>query len=171
MLTQTRLRELLGYDPLTGELQWRYSHRGRVAGALAGTICTFGYRVIRIDNELFRSARLVWLYMTGQWPDNDIDHVNGKPSDDRWENLRDATKSENMRNTKMRINNTSGARGVSWNKRLSKWHARVNVNKTLYHCGYFDSFEAAVLARDAKAKTLHGAFARLNSNPPLETIQ
>jgi hypothetical protein len=63
----------------------------------------------------------------------------------------------------LRLNNTSGARGVSWNKRLGKWHARVNYQRRLFHCGYFDTFEEARTARDAKALQLHGAFAQLNN--------
>jgi hypothetical protein len=172
MLTQLRLRELLVYEPETGIFWWRRQSnatgptlgvRERWANQRAGALTVQGYSIINVDGERFRSVRLAWLYMTGEWPTNHIDHINGDPADDRWVNLREATRSENMANAKLiRTNNTSGARGVSWNKRLEKWHARVNFERRLYHCGYFNSFEEAVESRDRKAAQLHGAFAQLN---------
>lgn len=168
MLTQQRLRESLSYDPNTGIFRWRYSHIRRVAGREVGNISVHGYKLITIDNEKFRASRLAWLYMTGEWPKADIDHINGDPADDKWSNLRAATESENMRNTKLRADNTSGSRGVSWNKRRNKWHVRVNVNNMLYHVGYFDDFGQAKAARDAKASILHGAFARFDQLPATE---
>jgi hypothetical protein len=172
MITALRLRELLDYDPLTGIFLWRRQSgvfnsaagpRNRWASKRAGAMTVQGYYIISVDNERLRAARLAFLYMTGEWPKEHIDHINGDTADDRWCNLRQCSIAENMANTKLlRLNNTSGARGVSWNKRLEKWHARVNFQGCLHHCGYFDSFEEAVQARDAKAKQIHGAFAKLN---------
>lgn len=171
MLTQQRLRELLDYDPITGCFWWREQEatnssangpRNRWAEQEAGATTVQGYRIVSVDNERFRACRLAWLYMTGEWPTNDIDHRNGNQADDRWENLRSATKAQNMQNAKMRADNKSGARGVSWNKRKQKWHVRVNADGMMYHCGYFDDFDKAVAVRDAKAIQLHGAFVRLN---------
>jgi hypothetical protein len=175
MLTQLRLRELLVYEPETGVFWWRVQSnvangptlgvRRRWANQRAGALTVQGYYIINVDGERFRAARLAWLYMTGLWPDEHIDHIDGNSADDSWLNLRQATRSENMANAKLlRTNNVSGARGVYWNKRRSKWHARVSFQNCHYHCGYFDSFEEAVKARDAKAVQLHGAFAQLNSS-------
>lgn len=178
MLTQQRLQELLNYDPDTGEFRWKSGYdcvtsargpRNRWAGQLAGVICVHGYRLISVDNERFRASRLAWFYMTGEWPPVDIDHVNGKRSDDRWQNLRVASESENMRNSKRYANNTSGTRGVSWNKRRGKWHARVRVDNKVHHCGYFVKLEDAKAARDRKAAMLHGAFARFDTLQIQET--
>lgn len=164
MLTQLRLRELLDYDPITGIFRSRHARSKLKIGDCAGTIQFQGYRLISVDGEKLRAARLAWLYMTGEWPTEHIDHINGDPADDRWANLRQASRSENMANQKLlRLDNTSGARGVSWDKRLGKWHARVNYQRKLHHVGYFDSFEEAVAARDAKAAAIHQAFAKLNS--------
>jgi len=163
-ITQTRLRELLEYDPDTGVFRWRKGGTGRYyPGRVAGATNVQGYRVISFGGERLRAARLAWLYMTGEWPDKHIDHINGDPGDDRWCNLREASESQNMSNVKLRAHNTSGAIGVSWNKRRGKWHARVNFELVTYHVGYFDSFEEAVKARDMKATQLHGAFAQLNN--------
>ena len=112
MLTQLKLRELFNYDPVTGIFVNR-----RLAHRATGSITLEGYRTIHVDGERFRAARLAVLYMTGEWPKEHVDHINGFRLDDRWENLREATRSENMRNTKLRSNNTSGTRGVSWNMR------------------------------------------------------
>lgn len=166
MLTQTRLRELLEYDPATGAFRWRKGGTGRYyAGRIAGATSVQGYRVINFDGEKLRAARLAWLYMTGKWPDEHVDHINGDRGDDRWANLREATRAENLHNVGLRVHNTSGVRGVYWNKRQQQWHARVNFNGTLFHCGYFDSIEEAKAARDAKAFSLAGEFARFDNLP------
>lgn len=179
MLTQMRLRELLDYDPMTGTFTWRrQAHvkdgptlgvRNRWAGQVAGATTIQGYRIINVDGERLRACRLAWLYMTGNWPVEHVDHINGNSLDDKWINLRECTRSENMSNAKLlRLNNTSGARGVDWNKRLGKWHARVKFEGQLHHCGYFDNFDDAVKARDTKAAQIHGAFAKLNTMTPKE---
>jgi len=166
MLTQTRLREMLEYDPDTGVFRWRKGGPGRYyPGRIAGATNAGGYRVIAFDGERLRAARLAWLYMTGKWPEEHVDHINGNPADDRWANLREATRAENLHNVGLRPNNTSGVRGVSWNKRQQQWHARVNFNGTLFHCGYFDTLDEAKAARDAKAFSLAGEFARFDSIP------
>lgn len=171
MLTQQRLREVLDYNPQTGIFKWRRQAstgtsadgaRNRWAGKIAGASHVEGYRLISVDNEKFRGARLAWLYMTGEWPQHHVDHIDGNPSNDAWANLREATRSENMCNTKTRADNLSGARGVSWNARKGLWHARVNVRGKLHHCGYFKTIEEAKKARDTKAEELHGAFARFD---------
>lgn len=97
--------------------------------------------------------------MTGEWPSNDIDHINRDTTDDRWCNLRSTTKSQNLANSKLRDDNISGARGVSWATRQKKWHARVKH----VHLGYFNDFNEAIKARDAYAKQVYGDFAALNT--------
>lgn len=104
--------------------------------------------------------------MTGEWPKQIVDLINGDRGDDRWANLREATYSQNNQNMTIRSDNTSGVKGVGWNKRQGKWHARVKVNGQLFHCGYFDSLEEAQQARNAKAALVHGEFARFESLNP-----
>ena len=162
MLTQETLRQRLFYNPDTGLFSWRNIPSNKYPGQITGTISYYGYRVIQLDNTLYRCARLAWLYMTGEWPVEHIDHINGDEANDSWSNLRAATRSQNMCNTKLRADNSSGVRGVSWNKRKGKWHVRVNVRGQMHHGGYFDDLEEASLVRDMIASKLHGDFARLN---------
>jgi hypothetical protein len=126
--------------------------------------------LISVDNEKFRAARLAWLYMTGEWPKDIVDHINGVRDDDRWENLRAATQGQNCLNTARRSDNTSGVKGVGWNTRLGKWHARVKIGGQQHHCGYLDNLEDAKLARETKAGQLHGAFARFDSLTPSKDL-
>ncbi len=172
MLTQERLKQLFDYNPLSGVFV-RKAHccsgpaKGpaqRWAGKPAGAICVYGYCLINVDNVKYRRARLAFLYMTGEWPSTHVDHINGNPADDRWENLRLATREQNMANTKVRLDNTSGARGVSWNARKGLWHVRVTTNGRTTHGGYFADFDKAVIRRDELALKLHGEFARLIEN-------
>lgn len=167
MLTQQRLRELLDYDPDTGTFRWRNRPVGN--GAFkpeyrAGAE-SHGYTTISVEGERFFASRLAWLYMTGKWPDNEVDHINGRPADDRWSNLREATRSQQVMNTSLRIDNKSGSRGVIWSKSKNKWRAFVNLKGRQFHCGYFDTIKEAKASRDAKATLLHGEFARFDTLP------
>lgn len=145
MLTIERLKELLSYNPTTGELIHNFSRGGRRKGSSAGCRRKDGYVMIRLDNVLYLRHRLVWLFHTGIFPDLFIDHINRIPGDDRFENLRQSTQSENLCNTKMQTNNTSGHRGVSWHKEKSKWRAYGDGGKQKFkHLGYFINLEDAV---------------------------
>jgi hypothetical protein len=166
MLTQTCLRELLDYDPITGVFRYRKSSRRGWSGKVAGSIkpgTSGGYRLIVVDGERFRASRLAWLYMTGTWPDEDVDHIDRNRSNDVWSNLRLATRSQNMANGHIRSTNTSGYRGVTWDERTGKWRAQVVHNYRNFYCGLHDTPEQAAQARDAKAVKLHGEYTRLST--------
>jgi len=161
-MEQERLKQLLDYDPWTGNFKWR-EHRANVkAGQLAGHLTKMGYRTIRIDKKMYLAHRLAWLYTHGTWPTVHIDHVNGTPGDDRIINLRLATHSENMRNRKDHSNNSSGFKGVSWHKGAKKWAAGIRIHGRRKHLGLFDAAEAAHLAYCEAAKALHGSFSRVS---------
>src|SRR5215468_9579313 len=96
MLTAKRLRKVLSYAPTTGIFRWKVSAGSRAPlGAIAGARNGRGYHQIRIGGRPYSASRLAWLYMTGKWPNSEISYINGKPSDTRWANLREATSSEN----------------------------------------------------------------------------
>ena len=101
MLTAKRLRKVLSYAPTTGIFRWKVSASSRApVGAIAGAKNGRGYHQIRIGGRPYSASRLAWLYMTGKWPNSEISYVNGKPSDTRWTNLREATSSQNRNRPK-----------------------------------------------------------------------
>jgi hypothetical protein len=169
-ITAERLRYLLYYDPDSGVFRWRVStsHRAPV-GSLAGTMSR-GYCLINIDEIKYIASNLAWLYMTGEWPVSGIDHRDQDPTNDRWENLRLADQSQNLSNARIRSDNSSGSRGVSWHRGKMKWRAYVTLNGKQFFCGYHDTVEKAKEARDAKAIMLHGEFARFDDLNPSEGV-
>ncbi len=166
-LTAERLKELLHYDPTTGVFTWRM-RRGRSAleGQQAGSIRIArydsggGYRDIGIDGQLYLAHRLAWLYMTGQWPPAHIDHDNSVRDDNRWDNIRPATVSQNGMNRPAQANNTSGFKGVTHHKRARKWMAQITKDGRHYYLGLYETSEAAHEAYRKAATLLHQEFAR-----------
>ena len=108
-----------------------------------------GHLVGRISRKLVFAHRVVFAMQKGHWPEHSIDHINGDPSDNRIENLRDVPHIENLRNQVTRKNNTTGVTGVSFNKRLGKWMAHICVKGKYTHLGFFLAKDAAVSARQA----------------------
>ena len=161
MLTAERLRELLHYDSDTGVFTWRVDRRGgRKAGDVTGARHGRGYVVIGIDNKLYLAHRLAWLWMTGAWPEDKIDHMDLDRANNRFANLRPATESQNKANAPLRRDNTSGFKGVSWHSAVNRWAAQIHHNKRHYHLGLFDRPEEAHDAYVAAAERLFGEYAR-----------
>lgn len=157
-LTAKRLRELLEYNPATGNFYWKtdLGCHNKYEGLKAGGVNYHGYVRVAIDGVSYRANRLAWLYMTGDWPSQLIDHVNRNKADDRWENLRLATRSQNRRNAGRAINNTSGLTGVS--PAFGKWRAQISFEGKKKYLGLFTTKEAARAAYVSAAKTLFGEF-------------
>ena len=157
--TQERLRELLRYEPETGDFYFIVKKGRLCPGDLAGCRNRRGYKTIGIDQVAFLAHRLAFLYMLGSAPP-EIDHIDGNPSNNRWCNLREATCSQNHANTRRQSNNTSGYKGVSFDKRKRLWRADIKLNGRQYFVGYFRTPEEAHRAYLRKAVELHGEFAR-----------
>jgi hypothetical protein len=160
-LTLDRLRELLSYDPNTGEFRWLKSTSNRApAGSRAGCYDDkrrVGYVLIGIDGRLFLAHRVAWFYLYEQWPAGEIDHKDGDGFNNRWSNLREATHPENSRNTKRRADNTTGVKGISLHANNAKpYQAWVNHK----YLGSFATLEEAAAIRDAAARQSHGDFYR-----------
>ena len=153
-LTYDYLRELLDYDPATGKFYNRVARGPSQVGAEAGYIDTRGYIYIRIDGALYLAHRLAWFYVHGYLPENDLDHIDRDPSNNRVENLREVSRYCNSRNCGNPNTNTSGIKGVRWHKRDNKWRAQIMVKMRFFHLGYYDDFNDAVCARLAAEQCL-----------------
>ena len=147
MITAERLRGLMTYDPDTGVLAW--SDTGAEAG-YRGV-----YRQVGIGGRLYYAHRLAWLYMTGEWPEADIDHANGDRLDNRWENIRAANRSENNQNLGQRSDNKSGFKGVWWNRANRNWSSQIQVRGKRYCLGNYPTAEQAYSAYLDAKRELH----------------
>jgi len=177
MVSVEFLRECFDYDPETGVLRWKQrplSHfeneRGwavfnaRFPGSIVSGFEQEGYVRVEVrDNKKKKRVwahHIAWALTTGEWPKNYLDHRNGVRSDNRLCNLREATRGENGQNLKTRIDNTSGATGVTWCKQANAWHAqlglkRIGATRNQIHLGYFDSLDDARAAYLAAKASLH----------------
>lgn len=158
-ITQARLKELLEYDPDTGVFTRRVSSGNATAGSVAGRSLPSGHIQIGLDGRRYYAHRLAWLYVYGNWPSAEIDHVNRSPADNRLSNLREATRHENGAKRSIFNNNTSGVKGVYWEAAYGKWHARIRVNGELRSLGRFVSLDEAAAAYAAAARQCFGDFA------------
>jgi hypothetical protein len=156
-LDAARLRGLVSYDPDSGELRWLHKRGPCRAGDLAGHTHKSDRRVaVGIDGKLYRAHRLIWLYVFGEWPRNDIDHINGNPLDNRLCNLRDVSKLVNQQNHRRPgKRNTSGYLGVSWHSAVGLWRACVRVEGRQKFLGVFLTPEEAYAAYLAAKRQLH----------------
>lgn len=160
-LTIEYLKSVLHYNPLTGDFTWLKKLSGTgMPGSKAGcTKNTDGYIQIQIDNKKYRAHRLAWFYMTGKFPKKHIDHINHNRIDNRICNLRECTDSTNQANRRIGRNNTSGIKGVRWDKYKEKWEARIKKNGIPHYLGYYDEKEEAHKAYIKAAKRLFGSYA------------
>lgn len=146
MITQDELKRELRYNPETGTFTRLVSRKGVRAGSeIFGAINSSGYAFIGIRGKLYRAHRLAFLYMTGEFPADNIDHLNGVRSDNRWENLRSVTQAENTRNSSISKKNTSGITGVLKQGRI--WYAHISAAKKLFRFSFQTKEEAASARR------------------------
>jgi hypothetical protein len=139
-----RLRQLLDYDPETGIFTRRITTSSRaLKGTKAGRNNGNGYLRIMIDGYTDYAHRLAWFHFYGEWPEFEIDHIDGNGKNNRILNLRDGTHAENFQNLSIRNTNKSGRTGVSWSKLHSKWEAYIWVNSKKKHLGLFDDLNEA----------------------------
>lgn len=162
--------EIVSYDRDTGIFLWKNDIRkgkgGRIlikrAGSVAGIPVKSGnntYLQITIYYVNYAAHRLAWLYEYGEWPPI-VDHRNIDGTDNRIKNIRPCSESQNLQNSRRYSNNSSGVKGVSFNKASGKFVASVTKDGRRHHLGFFSSLEDAAVARVARATELHGEFAR-----------
>ena len=150
-----RIHHLFDYDPLKGKLIRKVttSHNTAPAGSVVkGTLEVQGYRRIKIDGRVYKYHRVVWFHQTGEWP-VEIDHINRVKDDNRIENLRAVSRSENQQNKTETSYNTSGCKGVR--KVRNGWVSVIFSNGNRFHLGTFATFEDAVAAYRGAQLLLH----------------
>lgn len=159
MITQEKLKEIFEYKD--GGLYWKIKPAARVnIGDRFGAFNKRdGYRTGAVFKKAYREHRLIFLYHHGYIPEV-LDHINGKRDDNRIENLREATYSQNGQNRVKQKNNTSGHRGVSFHRPMDKWRVQLNINGKNIHFGYYEDLELACLVSDEARSLYHGEFAR-----------
>ena len=158
MLDQETACRVFRYDPETGCL-YRRKRTGKRSGPekKVGSPYSNGYLRVsygpRKEAQEYLLHRLIWMMQTGEWPPEEIDHINGDRQDNRWCNLRACSSAENKQNVGLKKNNTSGFIGVSYWKTCGKWRADITVNGKMKHLGRFGTPEEASAAyQEAKAK-------------------
>ena len=160
-LTAEFLRSILRYVPETGEWFWvETKHKKHVNEPICSSTKTCPQ--IRINGRNYLSSRLAFLYMTGRWPEQLIDHIDVNPLNNRWANLREADKRANAMNTRPPKNNTSGHKGVSWSKNKRKWEAYIKVDQKRLNLGRYKDKEDAIRAYRNAATKHFGEFARFS---------
>lgn len=152
------LNKYMDINLITGELRWKESSRNCKKGDLIGSIDDRGYRRVFLKGKHIRIHRLVWLLAYGSFPNEDIDHINGNKLDNSLDNLRLVSDFENLQNSKRRLDNTSGVKGVSWHKQHNAWQARIAVNGVRKSLGYFSSIEDAEKSIREERELLHKEF-------------
>jgi len=156
-LTQQTLLNAFNYKD--GVLYWKNPTSKSVKIGDTVGCNSNGYRLICINKQFIHAHRAIFIMHHGYLP-LIVDHIDGNKANNKIENLRQATKAENAWNSKIHKHNTSGIRGVSWNKQTSKWRAAINVNGKALHLGRFNDIKDAENAVKLARQTYHGQFAR-----------
>jgi len=157
MITQKELKELLHYNPESGIFTRKISTSSKaMKGYSAGTLNKVsGYIQISINYKIYKAHRLVWLYVYGVWPKDEMDHINHIRDDNRIVNLREVNNQENHKNMSVNVSNTSGITGVVWNKKREMWQSQIKINyKCIFLGCHLDKFEAICARKSADNK--HG---------------
>ena len=147
------------FDYIDGGLYWKNPTHGKaVKGSKAGFINEIGYYQISIYGKKFREHQIVYLMKNGFIP-KEIDHINGNRTDNRIENLREATRTQNMYNKPAYKSNTSGSKNVSWKAKINKWQVAISYEGKRKYLGVFEDFEFAELVATEARNKYHGEYA------------
>lgn len=166
-LTAEQLRAVLHYDPKHGFFIWKHRPELRATtnslrvGTHAGSPNgKRGYIAICINGKLHYAHRLAWLFMTGEWPNDMIDHIDGDTANNKFANLRQANRSQNNWNAQKTNRNTSGYKGVYWSKNAKKWVAHITIKGVYHYLGLHNTAEAGHAAYCEASARLHGEYSR-----------
>lgn len=155
-MTLEEARKIFDYNPKTGVLRWAVPPKGGVhSGSIIKGKCQKGYLRLGYKYKTYRVHRVIWLLVYGEWPKEQIDHINGIKDDNRICNLRAVSNRENHKNMPLRSDNTSGHTGVYWSKRENKWEVRIRSVGKFIFLGYFDDKRKAIEKRKQYERKLN----------------
>lgn len=167
------LHQCFTYNPESGVLTWKVRPRDHFAsewswtvfnktwaGNETGTPSKHGYLKVCLNGKTLLAHHIVWCLCTGDWSTTELDHIDGVPQNNRIENLRQATDSQQAINRGKPKNNTSGFKGVYWHQPANRWYAQITKEGKTKHLGFFDNPEQAHLVRLVAAEQIHGEYAR-----------
>lgn len=159
MISHERTKELFDYLS-DGELVWKVNVCNVKAGSLVGSSRMDGYKMTSADRKKYLVHRLIFLWHKGYMPEY-IDHIDGNPRNNKIENLRECTLSQNQQNRRIGRDNKTGVKGVSWHKKNQKWRASIRLNKEQIHLGLFEDFDQAVKVIEQARMNMHPEFYKL----------
>ena len=164
-LTQEIVQELFNYDAETGNLYWKKPTGARsVPGSIVGTLSFHGYYVVGIFGKKYKVHRIIWLYVYGYMPENDLDHINRIKTDNRIINLREVSDQCNLRNAKQHKSNTSGITGISFDKKTISWASWITINGKSYFLGRYSDYTEAACIRLAAEQCHNWSHCEKNSD-------
>ncbi len=146
---------MFDYDPETGDLIWQLPGKGRRVGDVAGCIDSGGYVCVKVDQVKLYAHRVIWVWMTGEWPDSEVDHRDRSRSNNVWLNLRHATPKQQAENRKVYSTSVSGVPGVRWRHDKGQWWASIRSAGRYFWLGTHDTLIDAVAARLRAERSLY----------------
>lgn len=155
--TPEQIAQAFAYDPETGRITRLASKRTDRIGPTPEIVTGNGYVVVYAYGRLFRAHRIAWVLMTGEWPEADVDHINRDRADNRWANLRAATRAQNLRNASVKVNSATGIKGVA--RKGERFLAYIRQDGKKRHLGSFGTADEARAAYMAAASSASGQFA------------
>lgn len=156
-----KIRKAISYDPVSGSLFWNINRGGSAkAGTVAGTVNSKGYIVVGLFGKRYQAHRLAWFIYFGNWPVDQVDHVDGNKINNSIRNLREATNSENCRNRSIKSTNKAGYKGVS-KLPSGRFSSEISSSGNRVYLGSFDTAEHAHAAYCRAAKLAHGVYANM----------
>ena len=157
-------REMFDYDPETGIVTRKISRFSSLVGTPIGRMDRTGYirHGFRWWGQRYNVSihRLGWLIHHGEWPKDQLDHINGIRHDNRLVNLREATQAQNNANTRMYKNNKSGYKNIKWEPERKRYGVFIRYDNKLHRLGRFKTLEEAISVRNAKYEEIYGEFTR-----------
>lgn len=160
MIEQEYIKNILNYNPETGIWIWIFPRPKIRIYDVAGGMTNDGYIKIKIDGKKYFAHRLAHLYMNGCWPEFEVDHKDLNKANNKWDNIREATRVQNFGNQPKYLNNKSGIKGVCWDKAAKKWLSQIQVNNKKIKLGRFENINDAAEAYRQAASLYFKEFAR-----------